>query len=306
MARFDEAAVEAAAREMLAGGAMAVADTATRHPGRTARTLARVGLVGTVFLEAFGYTPPAGPEPEWPADLAGFDVRPDHAPHFDSPDTPDTPFAPDLPDISLAGHALYSTHPERLQAAKAWTIRHGRPFSLHLAEHEGEVALLADGSGEFAALVRQRVLPADYRPPGRSPVAQAEALGLLDARTLAVHVVHVDDADIRILAQRGCGVCLCPRSNAFIGVGRAPWDKLAAAGARLCLGTDSPASNTDLDLWNEVRYLLEHWERFSLPAALAAMTTTPAQVLGLKKTMGMLAPGMRSGVTLLPGDLDDA
>ncbi|KUG29547.1 amidohydrolase [hydrocarbon metagenome] len=134
-------------------------------------------------------------------------------------------------------------------------------------------------------------------------MAQADALGLLDARTLAVHAVHVDDADIRILVERGCGVCLCPRSNAFIGVGRAPWEKLAAAGARLCLGTDSLASNTDLDLWNEVRYLLKHGKRFSLTAALAALTTTPARVLGREKTMGMLAPGMRSGVTLLPGDL---
>lgn len=318
MARFDEAAVGAAAREMVGSGIVCVADIAARHPGLAARALAREGLGGTVFFEAFGYTPPPGPEPDWPADLAGWDVPLDHAPCSGSPGSPgsagspgstaspglpDLPESPDRPDISLAGHALYSTHPERLRAAKAWTARHGKPFSLHLAEHEGEVALLADGTGEFAELLRQRVLPAGYRPPGRSPVAQAEALGLLDARTLAVHVVHVDDADIRILIERGCGVCLCPRSNAFIGVGRAPWEKLASAGARLCLGTDSPASNTDLDLWNEVRYLLKHGKGFSLTAALAALTTTPARVLGREKTMGMLAPGMHSGVTLLPGDL---
>ena len=291
MAGFDEAAVAAAAREMSGSGTCAVADIATRHPGETFRALGREGLAGTVFFEAFGYAPPAGPEPEWPAGIRDLAGVPEHA---------------DAPDISLAGHALYSTHPDRLRAAKAWTARHSRPFSLHLAEHEGEVALLADGTGDFAELLRKRVLPADYRPPGRSPVAQADALGLLDARTLAVHVVHVTAADIRMLCERGCAVCLCPRSNAFIGVGRAPWEKLAAAGVRLCLGTDSPASNTDLDLWNEVRYLLDHWERFSLSAALAALTTNPARVLGREKTMGMLAPGMRSGVTLLPGDLDDA
>lgn len=306
MAGFDEAAALAAAREMSHGGTCAVADIATRHPGRTARVLAREGLAGTVFFEAFGYTPPPGSEPDWPADLTGRDVPQDHTPRSGSTGSPGMPVAADGPDISLAGHALYSTHPERLRAAKAWTVRHGRPFSLHLAEHEGEVALLADGTGEFAELLRKRVLPADYRPPGRSPVAQADALGLLDARTLAVHAVHVDDADIRILIERGCGVCLCPRSNAFIGVGRAPWEKLAAAGAKLCLGTDSPASNTDLDLWNEVRYLLKHGKRFSLAAALAALTTIPAMVLGREKTLGMLAPGMRSGVTLLPGDLDGA
>jgi len=288
MAGFDDAAARTAAREMADVGVCAVADIATRHPGKTARALAAAGLTGTVFFEAFGYSSPARPEPDWPADLAG---RPDST---------------DGPNHSLAGHALYSTHPDRLRAAKAWTTRQGLPFSLHLAEHAGETALLADGSGEFAELLRARILPPDYSPPGRSPVAQADALGLLDARTLAVHVVHVDGADIRILAKSGCTACLCPRSNAYIGVGAAPLHALAAAGIPLCLGTDSLASNTDLDLWNEVRYLLEHSDRFSLAAALAAVTTIPARLLGRENSMGMLAPGMRSGLTLLPGDLENA
>jgi cytosine/adenosine deaminase-related metal-dependent hydrolase len=287
MAGFDHDAAAAAAREMAAGGTAGVADIATRHPGRSARVLAREGLAAVVFFEEFGFAPPAGPGPDFPADLAGLPGEvADH--------------------VSVAGHALYSTHPDRLRAAKAWASRHGRPFSIHLAEHEGEVLLLADGSGEFADLLRGRVLPRDYRPPGRSPVAHAEALGLLDEGTLAVHAVHLDHRDIRILAERGVAVCLCPRSNAFIGVGRAPWERLLAAGVRLCLGTDSLASNADLDLWNEVRYLLHTSESFSLASALAALTVTPARALGLGKILGTLMPGMRSGVTLLPGDLEDA
>ncbi|NMC50994.1 MAG: amidohydrolase family protein [Desulfovibrio sp.] len=287
MRGFDQDAATAAVREMAASGTAGVADIATRHPGRTARILKREGLAAVVFFEEFGFTPPTGPDPDFPADLDGL-------------------AAGEAVQVSVAGHALYSTHPDRLRAAKAWTLRHARPFSLHLAEHEGEVRLLRDGTGEFADLLRERILPRDYRPPGRSPVAHADALGLLDAHTLAVHVVHVDDRDIRTLVSRGCGVCLCPRSNAFIGVGQAPWDALFPAGARVCLGTDSPASNHDLDLWNEVRYLFEHWKNCTLAAVLAALTVTPARTLGLGKTMGMLAPGMRSGVTLLPGDIADA
>lgn len=287
MRDFDQDAAIAAAREMAASGTAGVADIATRHPGRTARVLLREGLAGVVFFEEFGFAPPAGADPEFPADM-------------------DEPVAGEAVQVSVAGHALYSTHPDRLRAAKAWTLRHNRPFSLHLAEHEGEVRLLRDGTGEFADLLRERILPRDYRPPGRSPVAHADALGLLDAHTLAVHAVHIDDRDIRTLVSRGCGVCLCPRSNAFIGVGQAPWDALFTAGARMCLGTDGPASNHDLDLWNEVRYLLDTWKNSSLAVVLAALTVNPARTLGLEKTMGMLAPGMRSGVTLLPGDIADA
>jgi cytosine/adenosine deaminase-related metal-dependent hydrolase len=288
MGVFDQDAAQAAAREMRTSGTACVADIATRHPGAAARTFSRDDLDFITFFEEFGFTPPAGDTPSWPADLLRL---------------PHGLFAG---HISVAGHALYSTHPDRLRAAKAWATRHGKPFSLHLAEHLGEVALLADGTGDFADLLRKRVLPRDFRPPGRSPVAHADALGLLDEHTLVVHAVHVDAADIRILAERNCGVCLCPRSNAYIGVGRAPAEKLAASGARICLGTDSPASNTDLDLWNEVRYLLNHWESFSLADALAALTTTPARLLGRGNTLGMLVTGMRSGVALLPVDLEDA
>lgn len=294
MAGFEEAAVSEAIRGMAETGTAFVADIATRHPGKSLVALSREGMAGTVFFEAFGYAPPTGQEPDWPGGMP---------PASGASGRPETPGAP---DVSLAGHALYSTHPDRLRAAKAWTGRHDRPFSLHLAEHRGEVELLATGGGEFAELLRKRVLPPGYRPPGRSPVAQADALGLLDPRTLAVHAVHVTAADIRILAQRGTTVCLCPRSNAYIGVGQAPAEAYLAAGVPFCLGTDSPASNWDLDLWNEVRYLLNHVERFSLSAVLAALTTTPARLLGREKTMGMLAPGMRSGVTLLPGDLESA
>ncbi len=287
MGGFDQDAVTAAVRGMAAAGTAGVADIATRHAGAAARVLAREGLQALVFFEEFGFAPPAGPGPDWPADL-------------------DEPAGEGTVTVSVAGHALYSTHPDRLRAAKAWTLRHGRPFSIHLAEHEGEVRLLADGTGEFAELLRARVLPSDFRPPGCSPVRHADRLGLLDEQTLAVHAVHLDDRDMQTLVGRGTAICLCPRSNAFIGVGRAPWERFLSAGARLCLGTDSLASNQDLDLWNEVRYLLQHSTCFSLPDVLAALTVTPARALGQEKTMGMLAPGMRSGVTLLPGDLVDA
>ncbi len=270
--------VDAALAAMARAGTAGVADIATRRPGFTAERLDAHGFDYVVQYELFGHA---------------YD---DTLPEFPEGVAPDR--------LALAGHALYSTAPSALRLAKAWDRERGKAFSIHLAEHPGEVELLADGSGAFAEFLRQRVLPKDFRPPGLSPVAWADALGLLDASTLAVHCVHVGAPDIALLAARGATACLCPRSNAVLGVGRAPARALLDAGVPCCLGTDSLASSPDLDLWNELRALLEHCP---LPGAqaLAMLTRVPAAVLGFRN-LGRIAPGAAASFALLPPDLEAA
>lgn len=218
-----------------------------------------------------------------------------------------------LPDFSAADwrgpwspsvHALYSTAPALAREAKGWCVSRDLPFSLHLAEAPGENELFLGRGGEFAEFLRaRRILPKGFVPPGLSAVAYASELGLLDGRTLAVHCVHVDEADIGIFVRSGAGICLCPRSNERIGVGEAPVAAFHAAGATLCLGTDSLASNDDLDLWAELRAV-----RALLPTdiplwdLLAMVTTHPAKVLGLGGEYGSLEAGKRAIWAVLPPD----
>jgi cytosine/adenosine deaminase-related metal-dependent hydrolase len=214
----------------------------------------------------------------------------------------------DLPGLWSPGvHALYSTDFGFSQAVKGWCESRNLPFSLHLAEVPGENELFLRGEGEFADFLRQRrILPKGFRAPGLSAVQFAAEIGLLNERTLAVHCVQVDGDDIKILAQSGAFVCLCPRSNAGIGVGDAPAAVLYEAGIPLCLGTDSLASVQSLDLWDEVRAL-----RRLLPAVTAfkdilpLVTANPARVLGLSQDYGSLAVGKRAVWAVLPRDLED-
>lgn len=206
---------------------------------------------------------------------------------------------------SAAVHALYSTSAGQARSVKDWCRRHGRPFSLHLAEAPGENELMLDGQGKFADFVRdRRILPRDFRVPGMSSVAYADALGLLDRRTLAVHCVQAGPEDIEALAASGATVCLCPRSNGHVGVGLPPVAALAGAGVPLCLGTDSLASNTDLDLWAELRLagcLMPAGAR--LVDLLSMVTVNPARVLGIDKDFGSFAVGKRAVWAVLPPDL---
>ena len=204
--------------------------------------------------------------------------------------------------FSLAGHAFYTTPGEAMVRAKHWCDAAGRPFSLHLAEHQDETQCLRDGSGRLYEQLRQRILPPSWRAPGTSPVQYAASLGLLTSGTLAVHCVQCDEADIAALAAGSAAVCLCPRSNACIAVGEAPAAAFAARGIPLCLGTDSLASNADLDVWKEAEYFLK---KNILPAnALLRMATVNgAGILGLSNRVGRLEKGMRFCYKAFPNEM---
>ena len=274
--RPSEAAMERAAREARDSGTCCVADVVGREFDLVRRVLRQGNLEGFLLREYSGRNR-----------------------DFDPPELPG-PWSPGV-------HALYSTNSGFSQAVKGWCDSRNLPFSLHLAEVPGENELFLRGEGEFADFLRKRnILPRGFRAPAMSAVKFAAELGLLNERTLAVHCVQVDGGDIGILAQSGAFVCLCPRSNAGIGVGDPPAAALYAAGIPLCLGTDSLASVTGLDLWDEVRAM-----RGLLPPGtsikdiLPMVTANPARVLGLGRDFGSLAVGKRAAWAVLPRDLEE-
>ncbi|MEG6504832.1 amidohydrolase family protein [Nitratidesulfovibrio sp. 1201_IL3209] len=322
------AALADAARQLAACHTAHVGDITAVAPAAVRRAMQAASIGCSHFAEVFGYrfaTPdgqPAAPADTaalWPwamaelmADMTQDDFAPPPAPASAAPSAsavsgpPGAPF-PVHPDAALAGHALYSTHPVALAAARRWCERNHRVFSMHLAEHPDEVEFLTTGRGALADLLAVRVLPPGFAAPGMRPVPYAAELGLLDEGTLAVHCVQLDASDIRLLAESGAHVCLCPRSNAAIDVGAAPAHALAEAGAPLCLGTDSLASNHDLDLWNEARALRDLPAGHDLPPAalLRLLTVNGASALG-RGDIGAIAPGRRARLALLPQDFSEA
>ncbi len=314
------AALTEAARQLAACHTAHVGDITAVAPAAVRRAMQAASIGCSHFAEVFGYrfTTPDG-EPAAPADTAALWPRAmaELASDLTAEDialsgppgafpVPNAPF-PIHPDAALAGHALYSTHPVAMAAARRWCERNHRVFSLHLAEHPDEVEFLTTGRGALADLLAVRVLPPGFAAPGMRPVPYAADLGLLDEGTLAVHCVQLDASDIRLLAESGAHVCLCPRSNAAINVGTAPARALAEAGAPLCLGTDSLASNHDLDLWNEARALRDLPAGQDLPPAalLRLLTVDGATALG-RGDIGAIVPGRRARLALLPQDFSQA
>lgn len=277
-------AIATAVRRIVDTGTALVGDY-TGQGVLTVGDLAReAGLECTLFCEWFGFDTAAFTRRDdpWPARYGAL-MR-------DAPKSLRRHMAP-------AGHALYSTHADILRAAHAWCASHDRPFSLHLAEFPEETEALVSGRGALVELYAGVVLPNTWKAPGLPPVPLAEALGLLGPGTLAVHCVQCSGHDIRLLAQSGTAVCLCPRSNAALAVGAPPVSALAEAGVLLCLGTDGLTSNTDLDVRQEAIALRE--QGAPLEALVRMLTVNGAAALG-RGNLGTLEPGKLNRWAVLP------
>jgi 5-methylthioadenosine/S-adenosylhomocysteine deaminase len=202
----------------------------------------------------------------------------------------------------LAPHAPYSAGPGLLKAAHLAARRHGAPLVIHVAESADEVEAIRDGSGPLGRTAER--LAAGFSPSGATPVGYLAALGALDD-AVCVHVVHVDREDAALLAGRARGAVLCPRSNAWLRNGEPPVRMLREAGVRLGLGTDSSASNDDLDLFAEARTLRALDATLTAGETLWMMTMGGAQLIGMAGSFGGLAPGAQADLVAVRADADD-
>ncbi|MEV5388647.1 amidohydrolase family protein [Streptomyces sp. NPDC052721] len=125
---------------------------------------------------------------------------------------------------------------------------------------------------------------------------------LLEGRLLAAHAVHLSAHDIRLLADHGAGIAHCPGSNATLASGIAALTALRAASVAGGLGTDGPASNDDLDLWEEMRRAMMLARATTAdPLALTAKSTLLLATRGAadavgRQDIGTLSPGTWAGM----------
>jgi aminodeoxyfutalosine deaminase len=208
-------------------------------------------------------------------------------------------------DRLFTAHAPYSTHAELIRSLKFRARRLDHPFPIHVAEPASERDMLSHGTGELYSFLRDRGFLDDaFQPPAGidnfGSVLYLHSLGVLDERTICVHCIHVSQEEIRILAETGTRVCLCPGSNRYLQVGTAPADRFLQHGILPALGTDSLASNPELSIWREMRILQENHPGIE-PADIFAMATLGgASALGLDDRYGSLTPGKAAQFLAVP------
>lgn len=259
----------AGALDCLLSGTTVVGDIV--YGSETPSSVGGLGLAGVFFWELLGLDP---------EDVQDSLTRRGYAPN---------PTARVRPGLSP--HAPYSSGPALLRHVRDLARKSGQPFAIHVGETEGETELLRSGDGPFRDQADR--LARGFEVPGASPVAYLDGLGVLDD-AICIHAVHVSAADAELLAHSARGVVLCPRSNAFLENGVPPVALLRRAGVRLALGTDSSASNDDLDLFAEARALASIDPAILPTELLEMMTRDGARLLGIDDSFGALEPGTQA------------
>ncbi|NOX88817.1 MAG: amidohydrolase family protein [Calditrichaeota bacterium] len=195
------------------------------------------------------------------------------------------------PSAVLTPHAPYSTSAELLKRIGKFSPR----LSVHAAESPEEFRFFTENSGPMIDFLKQLgVWNEKWQPPFSTPVSYLADLGILNENSILVHGVQVTEEDVRIIKNTKAAVCLCARSNALLNVGKPPVQKYLENGIPLCVGTDSLASNTSLDMNEELFYLFEHFD-FIEPEILVQMATlNGARALGKDHLYGSLDAGKKA------------
>ena len=185
---------------------------------------------------------------------------------------------------AVAPHAPYTCTEEILKACTDLALEFDVPIHIHLAETRQEAQ--------------------DWREQHEMPIIPwVKKLGLLEAKVIAAHCVHVDDGEIHTLKHSGAGVAHNPSSNLKLASGFAPIIDMLSTGLNVGVGTDGPASNNDLDLFEEMRlasFIAKTVtnDPTALPArqAVDMATRMGARALHLGDLTGSLVAGKRADI----------
>jgi 5-methylthioadenosine/S-adenosylhomocysteine deaminase len=192
-----------------------------------------------------------------------------HDPYADHP----------LVTTAFAPHSTFALSDASFAALRVLADQLDVRVQIHLHETAAEVAI-------------------SLRDTGKRPYERLVDAGLVNRSLLAVHAVHMSDAEIARFADAGVSIAHCPNSNLKLASGMAPIAKYRSAGLNVALGTDGAASNNMLDMFSEMRTaallakaVAEDASAITAAEALHMATLGGAQALGIELVTGSITAG---------------
>ncbi len=190
--------------------------------------------------------------------------------------------------VGLSPHAPYSVHFPTMQKTLATEAAMQRVTAMHVAESLDELEWLQCGSGPFREVFERLGVPSDAP---RATITQVIEWLATRNRALLIHGNYLSETETDQVAQAGMAVVYCPRTHRHFAHSEYPLNRFYEANINVVLGTDSRASNPDLDLWNEVLCLRELHPWIRPEWAFDAVTRRAADALGVEQRFGSLQPG---------------
>ena len=188
---------------------------------------------------------------------------------------------------AVGPHSPYTCTQEILQSAASIAREYDVPLLIHLSETHQEVEN-------------------SRKEHGMPVIPYVKKQHLFEAKVLAAHCVHVDAGEIKTLLHHKVGVAHNPSSNLKLASGFAPISNMLEVGLKVGIGTDGPASNNDLDMFEEIRLAAFISKSTSgdptslqAPVALTMATRMGADALQIGNLTGSLEAGKRADLILV-------
>jgi cytosine/adenosine deaminase-related metal-dependent hydrolase len=264
--------IQAGVAECLRGGVTLVGDIAGQ--GLSWAALANASLRAVVFYELLGL-------PSARASRAWWDLLRWRREHQDTPTC----------RRGASPHAPYSANLSLLRAA-AWN---GFPLAVHLAETAAERELLEGHSGPFVPFLQELGV---WDPSGLAK--NYDEILWRSSRAPSIVFAHGNYLPAESRIPEHSAVVYCPRTHAHFRHPPHPIADFLARGVRVALGTDSRASNPDLDLLAEARFLHHLRSELAGETILRTATLSGAEALGWADQTGSLTPGKSADLVVLP------
>ena len=193
-------------------------------------------------------------------------------------------------NAGISPHAPYTVHWEQLKSLCELSKDFEVPCVMHLAETAEECALIQTRSGPLREMLERLGMWEEAGIPVESSFQQYIETLASSWRALIVHGNYLKHDDWELLGKlsSNVSVCYCPRTHHYFRHPTYALEEMLAAGVRVCLGTDSRASNPDLNLLAEVEFVRNEYPNLNPSTLLEMVTVNAAFALGLETTHGFI------------------
>jgi cytosine/adenosine deaminase-related metal-dependent hydrolase len=208
---------------------------------------------------------------------------------------------PGAPHWGLAPHAPFTASAKLYQQCEALARREHLLLTTHLAESRDEMQMFSESRGPlFDFLSEMGRDNSDVH--GATPVEHVSTFCEMNERWLLVHLNEILARDLDILRRSSTlpHVVHCPRSHDYFRHSPFQFRKLRELGFNICLGTDSLASNEDLNLFAEMRAFQRNEPSTSARQILEMVTLNAARALGQSDRLGQIRPGFLADLIAVP------
>ena len=207
------------------------------------------------------------------------------------------------PRWGLAPHAMFTASKDLFRRCEEIARKNDILLTTHLAESREEMEMFRDASGPLYEFIKSIGRPMNDCG-NETPLGLF--IGALGDRALpewiVVHLNELTERDFDLLERWNpkFQIVHCPRSHNYFGHNLFAFERLRSLGFKVCLGTDSLASNQTLSLFDEMRHFQKNFPNISPNEILRLVTVNPARALRYENALGQIRPGFRADLIALP------